>query len=99
MKRDERRRELEEEAQEEESPVECSGGEAEQLVFIPWEASGTIPCQDQQEDTVTILQQPVGGGLRGARGGAGGGGGVVWTRGKQAEEDREREREKDGGWR
>lgn len=55
------RREREEEAEEEEvegcegrrrkrrrkdSPVECSGGETEQLAFIPWEVSGPIPFQD-----------------------------------------------------
>lgn len=44
-KKKEQEKEEKDEEQEEESPVECSGGEAEQLVFIPWEASGTIPYQ------------------------------------------------------
>lgn len=56
------------EEQEEESPVECSGGEAEQLVFIPWEASGTIPYQINKKTQLLSCSSRGGRGCRELKG-------------------------------
>lgn len=43
--------------EEEDSPVECSGGETKQLAFIPGEVSGPIPFHDRQEKKIIFLHR------------------------------------------